>query len=112
MSLDDRGAWVNASLPYARHVQDMIVLAQVMATGARRRDECRGSHYKPEFELEIPEGKFPGDPEFEEYVERWKENNRRWLKTTMATYTPDGPEISYRPVDTSILAPEHPRDYR
>jgi succinate dehydrogenase / fumarate reductase flavoprotein subunit len=112
MSLDDRGAWVNASLPYARHVQDMIVLAEVMATGARRRDECRGSHYKPEFELEIPEGKFPGDPEFEEYVERWKENNRRWLKTTMATYTPDGPEISYRPVDTSVLAPEHPRDYR
>jgi succinate dehydrogenase / fumarate reductase, flavoprotein subunit len=112
LHLDDSGPWANASLPYARQVQDMIVLAQVMARGARVRDECRGSHHKPEFESEIPEGKFPGDPEFDAYVVRWKENNDRWLKTTVARHTPEGPAIEFRPVDTSVLPPETPRDYR
>ena len=112
LRLDDATPWANASLPYARQVQDMIVLARVIAAGARLRDECRGSHHKPEFEMEIPEGKFPGDPEFEDYVVRWKENNARWLKSTVARHTPDGPAIEFRPVDTSVLAPETPRDYR
>ncbi|MFH1330047.1 MAG: succinate dehydrogenase (quinone) flavoprotein subunit [Actinomycetota bacterium] len=112
LGLDDRGPWANASLPYARQVQDMIVLARVIATGARLRDECRGSHHKPEFEMEIPEGKFLGDPEFDDYVVRWKENNDRWLKSTVARHTPEGPEIEFRPVDTSVLPPETPRDYR
>lgn len=112
MSLDERGPWANASLPYARQVQDMIVLAEVIAVSARRRDECRGSHHKPAFEMEIPEGKFPGDPEFDDYVARWKENNDRWLATTVARHTAEGPAIEYRPVDTSVLPPETPRDYR
>jgi succinate dehydrogenase / fumarate reductase flavoprotein subunit len=112
LGLDDRGPWANASLPYARQVQDMIVMARVIATGARLRDECRGSHHKPAFEMEIPEGKFPGDPEFEDYVVRWKAENERWLKATVARHTPEGPAIEYRPVDTSVLAPETPRDYR
>jgi succinate dehydrogenase / fumarate reductase flavoprotein subunit len=112
LGLDDRGPWANASLPYARQVQDMIVLARVIAAGARLRDECRGSHHKPEFEMEIPAGKFPGDPEYEDYVVRWKENNERWLKSTVARHTPEGPSIDFRPVDTSVLPPETPRDYR
>jgi succinate dehydrogenase / fumarate reductase flavoprotein subunit len=90
----------------------MIVLARVIAVSARRRDECRGSHHKPEFEMEIPEGKFPGDPEWDDYLSRWKVNNERWLKTTVARHTTEGPEISFRPVDTSVLPPETPRDYR
>ncbi|MCP4246490.1 MAG: succinate dehydrogenase (quinone) flavoprotein subunit [bacterium] len=110
--LDDAGSWSNQSLSWARQVQDMIVLAEVIAKGARLRDECRGSHYKAEFELKIPEGKFPGDPEFEEYRAKWKANNDKWLKTTVATYTDDGPEIEFRPIDTSVLPAEQPRDYR
>ena len=90
----------------------MIVLAEVIAAGARLRDECRGSHYKPEFEMKIPEGKFAGDPEFEDYKARWKDNNEQWLKTTVARHTPEGPTIDFRPVDTSVLPPETPRDYR
>jgi len=112
VSLDERGPWANASLPYARQVYDMMVLAEVIAASARRRDECRGSHHKPAFELEIPEGKFPGDPEWDEYVARWKDNNERWLRTTVARPTPDGPAVEYLPVDTSVLPPETPRDYR
>jgi len=112
ISLDDRGYWENQSLSWARQVQDMIVLAEVITLAARRRDECRGSHYKAEFELKIPEGKFSGDPEYEAFKARWKENNEKWLKHSFVRHTPDGPEISYAPVDTSILPPETPRDYR
>ena len=112
ISLDHKGSWANQSLSWARQVQDMIVLADTIATCARRRDECRGSHFKTEFELKIPEGKFEGDPEFDEYKARWKANNEKWLKHSLVTYTPNGPEIEYVPVDTSVMAPEKPRDYR
>jgi succinate dehydrogenase / fumarate reductase flavoprotein subunit len=108
----EQSPWANASLPYARQVHDMVALGWAIAAGARSRDECRGSHFKPEFEVAIPEGKFPGDPEWDDYVARWKANNDRWLKSTVAVWTPGGPEISYREVDTSVLPPDTPRDYR
>jgi succinate dehydrogenase / fumarate reductase flavoprotein subunit len=112
VSLDDRSGWANQSLSWARQAQDMIVLAEVITKSARLRDECRGSHYKAEFELKIPEGKFEGDPEYEEYKAKWKANNEKWLKHTIATHSEDGPQISYAPVDLSLLPPEKPRDYR
>jgi succinate dehydrogenase / fumarate reductase flavoprotein subunit len=112
INLDDHGDWYNQSLSWARQVQDMIVMAEVIAKGARMRDECRGSHYKAEFELKVPEGKFEGDPEYEEYKDQWKANNKKWMKLTVATHTADGPKIEYRPFDISILLPEKPRDYR
>ncbi|MFH1747772.1 MAG: succinate dehydrogenase (quinone) flavoprotein subunit [Planctomycetota bacterium] len=112
IALDDKSDWFNQSLTWARQVQDMIVLAEVITRCARMRDECRGSHYKAEFELKIPEGKFEGDPEYAEYKARWKANNEQWLKHTIVTHSDDGPRIDYKPVDTSVLAPEKPRDYR
>jgi succinate dehydrogenase / fumarate reductase flavoprotein subunit len=112
ITLDDKSDWANQSLSWARQVQDMIVLAEVITKGARMRDECRGSHFKAEFELKIPEGKFEGDPEYAEYKAKWKENNETWLKHTIATHTDDGPSIEYKPVDTSLLPAEKPRDYR
>jgi len=112
ISLDDTRSWANQSLSWARQVQDMIVLAEVITKSARLRDECRGAHYKAEFELKIPEGKFEGDPEYEEYKAKWKANNEKWLKHTIATHSEDGPQIDYAPVDLSILPPEKPRDYR
>ncbi len=112
IELGDKSEWSNQELSWARQVQDMIVLGEVVCKGARLRDECRGSHYKAEFELKIPEGKFPGDPEFEQYRAKWKANNDKWLKTTMATHTPEGPSIDYAEVELSVLPPENPRDYR
>jgi succinate dehydrogenase / fumarate reductase flavoprotein subunit len=112
ISLDHKGSWANQSLSWARQVQDMIVLAEGITKGARMRDECRGSHYKAEFELKVPEGKFEGDPEYDAYKAKWKANNDKWLKHTIVTHTKDGPKIEYKPVDTSVLPPEKPRDYR
>jgi succinate dehydrogenase / fumarate reductase flavoprotein subunit len=109
---NEQSPWANASLPYARQVHDMVALGWAIAAGARSRDECRGSHYKPEFDVTMPEGKFPGDPEWDDYLVRWNANNDQWLKSTIATWTPEGPVISYREVDTSVLPPETPRDYR
>ncbi len=112
ISLGDRSDWSNQSLAETRQVQEMIRLSAVITRCARARDECRGAHYKAEFKLTIPEGKFPGDPEFEAYREAWKGKNDQWLKTTLAEHNGDGPRISYETVDTSIIPPEQPRDYR
>ena len=112
VSLDDRSSKANQSLSWARQIHDMIVLAEVITKGARMRDECRGSHYKAEFELKVPEGKFAGDPEYEEYRAKWKQNNETWLKTTVASFSADGPKIEYAPVDLSVMPPTAPRDYR
>ena len=111
IALIDKGTTLNTSLQEARQVMDMIVLAIVITKSALMRDECRGAHFKPEFEIKMPDAK-EGDPEFEEYLQKWKANNEKWLKTTVAHYTPDGPEITYEDVDTSLYPPEHPRDYR
>jgi succinate dehydrogenase / fumarate reductase flavoprotein subunit len=112
MCMDDHSNWTNQSLTYARQVQEMIGLGRVITCAARERDECRGAHHKPEFELKIPEGKFPGDPEFEAYRSKWKVENDKWLKTTIVDHSNNGPLISYDEVDTSVVTPEHPRDYR
>jgi succinate dehydrogenase / fumarate reductase, flavoprotein subunit len=112
VSLDDTGMKVNQSLSWARQILDMIVMAEVITKAARMRDECRGSHYKAEFEIKVPEGKFAGSPEYEEYRAKWKASNEKWLKATIATFTPEGPSIDYVPVDISIFPPEAPRDYR
>jgi succinate dehydrogenase / fumarate reductase flavoprotein subunit len=112
VSLDDTGMKVNQSLSWARQIHDMIVMAEAITKAARMRDECRGSHYKAEFEIKVPEGKFPGSPEYEEYRAKWKASNEKWLKATVASFTAEGPSIDYVPVDISIFPPEAPRDYR
>ena len=90
----------------------MIDLARVIAKGALLRDECRGAHYKPEFDIPAPTADEPA--ELRHQAEKWctafKAKNDKWLKTTIESYTPDGPEISYAPVDTSLI-PVRPRTY-
>ena len=112
LDLSESSTWANQSLAHARQVLDMVRLAQVMAASARARDECRGAHFKPAFDIKMPQDRFPGDPEFEAYRERWKANNAEWLKTTVAEPGPDGPCIQFESVDLELLAPEQPRDYR
>jgi succinate dehydrogenase / fumarate reductase flavoprotein subunit len=112
MDLGEASPWANQTLAHARQVQDMIRLARVIAASARARDECRGAHYKPEHDLPLPEGRRGDGPDWERYHERWRANNERWLKTTVAEHTLDGPRIELEPVDLSVLPPDEPRDYR
>ncbi|EXJ13899.1 succinate dehydrogenase (quinone) flavoprotein subunit [Imhoffiella purpurea] len=111
-SLGNSRAWANQTLSFTRQLGDMIELAMVVARSALERDECRGAHYKSDFQIRIPEGKFPGDPEYEDYRARWKANNDRWLKTSVAEWRPDGPAIRYEAVDLGVYPPTDPRDYR
>jgi succinate dehydrogenase / fumarate reductase flavoprotein subunit len=62
----------------------MIELARVITTGALARDESRGAHYKPDF------------PE---------RTDEKWLKTTMASWTPSGPALKYGDVDIRFIKP-------
>ena len=99
-------------------LRDMFPIAQAILKGALARDECRGAHYKPDFE---PSGITAEDPaERRRQAEKWCDDfeakNRKWLKTTIATFQPStdsvagDPELSYEDVDTSLIPPR-PRLY-
>ena len=90
-------------------LRNAIELAEIVVHCALHRDECRGAHYKPQFHTDDPpEGK--ASPRNAEYMRGFSANNERWLKTSMAEYTPDGPKISYEKVDVSLIEPV-PRHY-
>ncbi len=40
---------MNQGAQFVRHLENMLLLARVIAQGARNRDESRGAHYKPAF---------------------------------------------------------------
>ena len=104
----DHGNSSNRPLSYVNQLWNMFALGEVMAKGALLRDESRGAHYKPEFQLPEPKTKDPReDPE---WMKLWQQRHEKWAKTTMARNTPDGPEISYEPIPTPVLQPE-PRWY-
>ena len=86
----------------------MLELAQVITYCALLRDECRGAHFKPEFQLPEPKTKDPReDPD---WMAAWRAQTDKWLKTTMARYAKDSPQVTYEPIRTPVLAPE-PRYY-
>jgi succinate dehydrogenase / fumarate reductase flavoprotein subunit len=66
---------MNQGAQYVRHLRNMIVLARVIATGARRRDESRGAHFKPE---------------------RPQRDDAGWLRTTLAIHEPGGEGAAHR----------------
>ena len=80
----DHGQWSNAPLSFLNQLWNMLHLARVVVRGALARDESRGAHYKPEFP---------------------RRDDARWLKSTVATFTPEGPRLRYDPVDVSLYAP-------
>ena len=112
VALSDQGHWTNQNFSFTRALGDMILLARVITKGALMRDECRGAHYKPEFE--IPATSADDPIKLHEQAEKWcrafKDQTDRWLKTTIARHTPNGPEITYEDVDTSLIPPR-PRTY-
>jgi succinate dehydrogenase / fumarate reductase flavoprotein subunit len=89
ININDTSRWSNQGASFTRQLWNMLELAEAMTVGALMRDESRGAHYKPEF------------PE---------RNDEKFLKTTLAKWTPDGPQISYEDVDISLIPPRK-RDY-
>jgi succinate dehydrogenase / fumarate reductase flavoprotein subunit len=111
-ALSDRTTWTNQNLSFTRALGDMLVLARVIAEGALRRDECRGAHFKPEVQIPAPSSDDPTElrQQAEKWCEQYHAQNEKWLKTTIAKHTENGPEFSYEEVDTSLIPPR-PRTY-
>jgi succinate dehydrogenase / fumarate reductase flavoprotein subunit len=84
IGIGDTSNWSNQNVTFVRQLKDMLELARVITLGALNRNESRGAHYKPEF------------PE---------RDDANFLKTTKARFTPQGPELSYEEVDTSLIKP-------
>jgi succinate dehydrogenase / fumarate reductase flavoprotein subunit len=112
-SLSDTGQWTNQNVVFTKTLRDMIPIAKAILKGGLARDECRGAHFKPEFELP---GAHAADlaerrRQAEVWCDAFVDKNRRWLKTTVAEYNNDGePKLSYEEVDTSLIPPR-PRLY-
>jgi succinate dehydrogenase / fumarate reductase flavoprotein subunit len=98
---------------FTKSLGDMFPLAKLILKGALQRDECRGAHFKPDFAMPGIAATDPAEKrrEAEAWCDRFEENTRRWLKTTVAKHGADGhPEISYEDIDTSLIPPR-PRLY-
>ncbi len=78
----DTSARVNQGAQFVRHLENMLVLARVIAQGARNRDESRGAHYKPAFE---------------------KRNDADFLRTTLAVHEQKGAVKYIREFDYAQL---------
>ncbi len=111
-SLDKSGTG-NMSAVFLRELDGMITMAKAVVEGAIGRNECRGAHYKPEFDNPAPSKDTPiDDPAWTAYYEKFLKQSKEWLRTTIAKYDPEKaqPSIDYKPVDIHLLDPE-PRDY-
>jgi succinate dehydrogenase / fumarate reductase, flavoprotein subunit len=76
----DSSPRVNQGAQFVRHLENMLVLARVIAQGARNRNESRGAHYKPEFPVR---------------------NDAEWLRTTLARHEEKGSVKFIREFDYS-----------
>ncbi|MCA9128108.1 MAG: succinate dehydrogenase flavoprotein subunit [Planctomycetales bacterium] len=111
-SLTDSGSWTNQNVLFTKALQDMFPIAKAILKGARLRDECRGAHFKPEFSMPSlkEEESAARRQEAEKWCDRFEANNRRFLKSSIATFKGNDPEISYEDVDTGSIRPR-PRLY-
>jgi succinate dehydrogenase / fumarate reductase flavoprotein subunit len=81
--VDDSG-WNNQAVPFTRAVINMIEQSKAIVGGAIVRDESRGAHFK----MDTP-----------------ARDDKQWLKTTLAKWTPGGPEFSFEPIDVRFVPP-------
>ena len=112
--LSDTGSWSNQNVIFTKSVQDMFPLAKTILKGALQRDECRGAHFKPEFQKPPLTAEDPAErrKQAEQWCDEFEANNRKYLKSTIATWNSETmqPELTYEDVDTSLLSPR-PRLY-
>jgi succinate dehydrogenase / fumarate reductase flavoprotein subunit len=111
-SLSDTGNWTNQNVVFTKALLDMFPLAKTILKGALQRDECRGAHFKPDFRMPSLASESPAERrrEAEVWCDQFDANNKKWLKSTVASWNGNEPEITYEDVDTSIIPPR-PRLY-
>jgi succinate dehydrogenase / fumarate reductase flavoprotein subunit len=75
----------NTSLTETLEIGFELELAETIVAGALARKESRGAHFRVDYP---------------------KRDDAKWLRHTLATKTPDGPKLFYRPVTVTRWQPE------
>lgn len=89
--LIDNSGWTNQAVPFTRALIHMVEQAKAIVGGAIVRDESRGAHFK----MDTPD-----------------RNDEKWLCTTKASWTPEGPTFDLsEKVECNFIAPR-PRKYK
>jgi len=85
IDLSYTGKPYNLDLAHAWEVGGVLDVAEVIVRGALMREESRGSHSRRDFT---------------------QRDDEKWLKHTVATATPDGPQFTYKDVVITKWQPE------
>jgi succinate dehydrogenase / fumarate reductase flavoprotein subunit len=80
----DRGRIYNTDLLSALEMDNLTALAEIIVSGALARTESRGGHSRRDFP---------------------QRDDIKWLKHTLAYYTPKGPRLDYIPVNITMWQP-------
>ena len=83
--LHDHGQVFNTDLIQALELQSLVDIAETIISGGLAREESRGAHYRSDFP---------------------KRDDTTWLTHTLATSTPDGSRLSYKPVTITRYPPK------
>jgi succinate dehydrogenase / fumarate reductase flavoprotein subunit len=74
----------NTDLTEALELDNLLHFAELIVSGALKREESRGAHFRNDFP---------------------KRDDARWMKHTLAQYGEDGPRLSYAPVTKTRYEP-------
>jgi succinate dehydrogenase / fumarate reductase flavoprotein subunit len=85
ISVQNKGKTYNVDLIRAIELEGMLDVAEAIVVGALKREESRGAHSRLDFK---------------------ERDDDKFLKHTIATWTPEGPEITYSPVKVTKYKPE------
>jgi succinate dehydrogenase / fumarate reductase flavoprotein subunit len=90
----------------------MIPVGLTILKGALQRDECRGAHFKEAYAQNSLTAEDPAERrrQAEDWCDDFEQNNKRFLKSSVATFDGTEPDIQYEDVDTSLIPPR-PRLY-
>ena len=84
ISITDKGSVYNSNLMNALEIQNLLELAEMLLTAALAREESRGGHARTDFP---------------------NRDDEKWLKHTLASYSDQGPKLSYKPVTITKWKP-------
>jgi succinate dehydrogenase / fumarate reductase flavoprotein subunit len=79
------GSKFNFDKIWTLEIKGNLDVAEALMAGALARKESRGGHYRRDFD---------------------KRDDKNFLKHTLATYTPEGPQLSYRDVQITKYQPQ------
>jgi succinate dehydrogenase / fumarate reductase flavoprotein subunit len=84
ITVKDKSRAYNTDLIFALEFGFMLNIAEVCVEGGLKREESRGGHARTDFT---------------------QRDDEKWLKHTLAYYTPDGPRFDYSPVAITTWKP-------